>query len=638
MRPSKGFAFFALCGLLLSAPAPAAQPRIPAPAENFSTGISSADREQLVQEAEDRFRRLEQEGPRGAELQAAEAQSATLQRGRVQITVDWRNQFTGESGRAFALPQEDRFAFFYFTDPNNPEVFVKVLDFGSPNPFLVFYAGLSNFQYVVNFQLLCPGGPFVTFTNAAGSLTAGANNTTMTYCAPLAAALAVPQVTSLNGLTGAVNVQGGQNISVSSGGNNSLTVAVTGLPPVPTSLPPKGPAGGKLAGSYPNPDFAVPLVVSGGSLVLPPPAPSRPGMLTPSAAPQIFVNDALIQGNSTGLASGVSGQAAMTSGYLGTSLAGVLGLGLPAQVVGLSGVPGVGGVGDPGVAGVGQANGTGVLGQSETGKAVSGISGSGDGVYGSSSGTGVHGSGGKTGTGVLGESENQYGVWAKSTTYIAVEAESDYDAVHGVSTSGRGVVGYASAGHFGVFAQGNLGATGTKPFVEPHPTDPSKEIRFVALEGPEAGTYFRGSARTVGGFATIEVPEVFRLVSDEKGLTVVVTPVGELAMMACVKSSLDTIVIQSSKDVEFHYMVNGVRKAFRHFDPMHENEVFVPRSASDTSFTTGLPEESLRRLKANGILAEDGTLRMDTAGRLGWAKRWQEREARPPQEPEAPKQ
>ncbi len=36
--------------------------------------------------------------------------------------------------------------------------------------------------------------------------------------------------------------------------------------------------------------------------------------------------------------------------------------------------------------------------------------------------------------------------------------------------------------------------SGSKNFVEPHPTDPSKEIRYASLEGREVGTYFRGTA------------------------------------------------------------------------------------------------------------------------------------------------
>jgi hypothetical protein len=48
---------------------------------------------------------------------------------------------------------------------------------------------------------------------------------------------------------------------------------------------------------------------------------------------------------------------------------------------------------------------------------------------------------------------------------------------------------------------------GTKSFVQPHPTDASKQILFYCLEGNENGTYFRGTTRLVGGRAEIPIPE-----------------------------------------------------------------------------------------------------------------------------------
>ena len=125
---------------------------------------------------------------------------------------------------------------------------------------------------------------------------------------------------------------------------------------------------------------------------------------------------------------------------------------------------------------------------------------------------------------------------------------------------GIGVVGYGPT--MGVYSLSNLGAAGTKTFVEPHPTDPSKEIRYAALEGPESGTYFRGSVKLVNGRATIEVPEDFRMVSSDHALTVVATPIGELATVACVSKSLQRIELRGSADVEVDYVVNGLRKAF----------------------------------------------------------------------------
>jgi len=188
--------------------------------------------------------------------------------------------------------------------------------------------------------------------------------------------------------------------------------------------------------------------------------------------------------------------------------------------------------------------------------------------------------------GVLGASVGNYGVVGYTSTGVAgvvgynmnsgfCPASSAVDGMLGVH---RGCVNY------GVYADGDIGATGTKSFIEPHPTDPTKEIRYVSLEGPEAGTYFRGTGRTRNGFATIVVPESFRLVTDTQGLTVVVTPTGALAQIAAISKSLDKIVIQSSKDVTFDYVVNGVRKAFRDFKPITQNDDFVPEGPDDSGF------------------------------------------------------
>jgi hypothetical protein len=222
--------------------------------------------------------------------------------------------------------------------------------------------------------------------------------------------------------------------------------------------------------------------------------------------------------------------------------------------------------------------------------------------------------------GVRGDSYSHFGVVGAATGFAGV-AGFFADA----QCFGYDAYGYLGAKvgtkYYGVYSSGDMGGTGAKYFIEPHPTDPSKEIRYVSLEGPEAGTYFRGSARTVHGRATIEVPESFRMVTDEKGLTVVVTPVGEMAQIAVVRRSLDSIVVQSSKDVEFDYMVNGVRRAFRDFEPISENNSFVPTGPNDLSFFS-LPLESRNRLIATGIYTPEGKVNLVKAREMGWDQRW----------------
>jgi hypothetical protein len=262
------------------------------------------------------------------------------------------------------------------------------------------------------------------------------------------------------------------------------------------------------------------------------------------------------------------------------------------------------------------------------------------GVYGYnySTGSGVFGLNNGGGPGVYGASNTSgFGVYASSDGNDGVQGLSNglYKAgvtgVHGTGNAGYGVYGSSSTS-WAILANGMFGATGAKSFVEPHPTDASKEIRYASLEGREVGTYFRGSGHLINGQAVIEVPEDFKIVTSAEGLTVVATPTGELAMIACISKSLDRIVIRGSADVDFDYLVSGVRRAFSEFTPIHANATFVPSSLNAASdLISALPAESVRRLISNGTLNADGTVNVQTAHRLGWDQRpdWNNPAAKP---------
>jgi hypothetical protein len=174
-------------------------------------------------------------------------------------------------------------------------------------------------------------------------------------------------------------------------------------------------------------------------------------------------------------------------------------------------------------------------------------------------------------------------------------------------------------------ADGNLTVAGTKSFAEPHPTDPSKIIKYVSLEGPESGTYFRGRGRFQNGTARIPVPEDFRLVTAEEGLTVQITPIGGMATVGVLRMDLNEIVAQSSRNLEFSYLVQGVRRAFRDFQPIEDAGVRFTRAGANARLPKLVPEFQ-RRLIANGTYNADGTVNMETARRLGWDRLWAERE------------
>jgi hypothetical protein len=231
--------------------------------------------------------------------------------------------------------------------------------------------------------------------------------------------------------------------------------------------------------------------------------------------------------------------------------------------------------------------------------------------------------------GVLGTSQTGYAVLGQSR-YISVYGQlrnsSDVSTAAGMLGTTAGTAADSTTGPWGVFSFGNFGATGTKHFVEPHPTDPKKDILYTSLEGREVGTYFRGTASIVNHEAVIVIPEDFRMVTDEEGLTVQVTPIGAYSQVYVESKDLNQIVIRGSRDVPFDYMVNSVRRAFKNFEPVQTGYIFMPQSPSDR-MPAYLTEEAKARLISNGTYNPDGTVNMTTAERAGFTKIWADREA-----------
>jgi hypothetical protein len=88
--------------------------------------------------------------------------SLLLSSGRVSVTLDWKNPYDGRSGRAHATLGGGQHGFFWYDDPDNPEILVKVLDFGFDEPFLLFWSGLTDFEYTIRFTNVETGAVFET--------------------------------------------------------------------------------------------------------------------------------------------------------------------------------------------------------------------------------------------------------------------------------------------------------------------------------------------------------------------------------------------------------------------------------------------------------------------------------------------
>ena len=233
----------------------------------------------------------------------------------------------------------------------------------------------------------------------------------------------------------------------------------------------------------------------------------------------------------------------------------------------------------------------------------------------------------KTGNGAIGISEvTGVGGFLMNSANGTLTAEGRLGALFGTDPDAGGPP-------WGVHAVGAIGATGFKAFLEPHPTDPTRVIQYIALEGPEAGTYFRGRARFQRGLARIPVPEDFRMVTDAEGLTVQITPMGGMATFGVVRADLHEIVVQGSRDLEFSYFVQGVRASFKDVQPVIRDGTFVPQSA-DAKLPSSLAERQRRVLIENGVYNADGTVNRETARRLGWDRMWERRNATPQPRPE----
>lgn len=133
----------------------------------------------------------------------------------------------------------------------------------------------------------------------------------------------------------------------------------------------------------------------------------------------------------------------------------------------------------------------------------------------------------------------------------------------GISGYNGVCLGYQGECQFEVYSDGTIRAS-TKQFVADHPTDSTKSIVYVSLEGPENGLYIRGTAELSDGEAVIELPEHFSLIASEQGLTVQLTPIGEWLQLYVVEKSPQRIVVREAqgKSGRFDYLMMGLRKGY----------------------------------------------------------------------------
>jgi hypothetical protein len=183
-------------------------------------------------------------------------------------------------------------------------------------------------------------------------------------------------------------------------------------------------------------------------------------------------------------------------------------------------------LGGAGVTGIDSAFGSGVIGVS--------FFGGNEGVVGLGNST--------DGSGLFGQANSgsvQYGVWgvASATTgtgnnSIAVVGNNTTTGTNAVGVLGQELAAPNGATRYAVFANGDMAASGTKPFVIDHPLDPAnKFLKHFSIESNEVLNYYRGNVTLdANGEATIQLPAYFASINNTN-YNYNLTPIGAPASL-----------------------------------------------------------------------------------------------------------
>jgi hypothetical protein len=105
---------------------------------------------------------------------APAARDLSLLGGRFKVEVSWRDH-SGRAGFGRVIPSNDQTGFFWFFDPANTELVVKMLDGGTVNhEFWNFYGALSDVEYWIDVTDTVTGATH-QYHNPEGNLCGGAD-------------------------------------------------------------------------------------------------------------------------------------------------------------------------------------------------------------------------------------------------------------------------------------------------------------------------------------------------------------------------------------------------------------------------------------------------------------------------------
>ena len=116
--------------------------------------------------------------------------------------------------------------------------------------------------------------------------------------------------------------------------------------------------------------------------------------------------------------------------------------------------------------------------------------------------------------------------------------------------------------------QGTINVQGWKGFDIKHPTKENHRLRYICLEGPEGGVYYRGILKDS---EFIELPDYWKDLVDTKTITVHLTPIGTYQYLYYTVAK-NRIIVKNHSNLPTHcsYIVYGERKDGERLIPEYE--------------------------------------------------------------------
>jgi hypothetical protein len=150
-----------------------------------------------------------------------------------------------------------------------------------------------------------------------------------------------------------------------------------------------------------------------------------------------------------------------------------------------------------------------------------------------------------------GASNNTIALNAQFNNTTANDAIGVYGRAAPQPNWGYGVVGQGN--WYGVFANGDMGASGTKTFMIDHPLDPeNKYLKHYSMESPEVLNVYRGNVvLDANGQATVQLPNYFHAININCSYNL--TPIGAPA----------NLYIESEVDAQGRFKIAGGRPGMK---------------------------------------------------------------------------